>query len=347
VIRWRIGLLGVIVSLLAIYFVLKQVDTGALSDALARARYIYLLPTAIFLLLGLVTRAIRWRVLLSRGLPIQRAFSIMNVAYLVNGMLPLRVGELARVYLATRSEPPVPVLKTASTVIVERLLDLVAVILMTALALAGGPIPNEIRGLALASAPLAVTGLLVLVVLARQRTRVQRALSRVVGLVPKWSADTGAFLPRLSRWLDHFLDGLQPLAQPRTLVQALGWTALSWGFSVIAGYILMFTFYDQASWSATMLYIAAAAFAIAVPAVPGNLGPYEFSVVLAVTAMGYPDPNKAAAFGVIVHGINLAIHASTGGVGFIQEGISLGELSRGVQDMRQLRTATEDVKFGE
>ena len=154
--RWRIGLLGAVVSLLAIYFVLRQVDIAAFGKAVAQARYGYVLPTVIFLLIGLVTRAIRWRVLLSDGLPLKRAFSIMNVAYLVNGVLPLRIGEVARIYLATRATPPVPALKTASTVVVERLLDLLAVVVMLALALAGGSIPSEIRTFALASAPLAV-----------------------------------------------------------------------------------------------------------------------------------------------------------------------------------------------
>ncbi len=345
--RWRIGLLGVVVSLLAIYFVFQQVDVPRLGQALVQARYIYLLPTAFFLLLGLVTRAFRWRILLSDGLPLHRAFSIMNVAYLVNGMLPLRIGELARVYLATRSTPPVPVLKTAGTVIVERVLDLLAVVVMLALALAGGPIPAEIRTFALASAPLAVIGFLFLVLLARNRDKTLAILARLVDRVP--------FLQRLllrfnlTQFVAHFLDGLQPLGQLRTLLQALGWTVISWGFSAIAGYILMFTFYEQASWAATLLYIAAAAFAIAVPAVPGNLGPYEFSVVIAITAMGYTDPNKAVAFGVMVHGINLAVHVTTGVIGFIQEGISLEQLSRGVQDMRQheLRTVTQDVAGGE
>lgn len=345
--RLRIGLLGVIVSLLAIYFVLKQVDMVALGQALEHARYIYLLPTAVFLLIGLLTRAIRWRILLSDGLPLKRAFSIMNVAYLVNGVLPLRIGEVARIYLATRSDPPVPVFKTTSTVIVERLLDLLAVVVMLALALAGGPIPDTLRSFALASAPLALGGFLVLVFLARRREFTLKLLARLADRIPLLQRAMTRF--NLTALVAHFLDGLQPLAQMRTLLQALGWTALSWGFSAIAGYILMFTFYDRASWSATLLYIAAAAFAIAVPAVPGNLGPYEFSVVVAVTAMGYPDPTKAAAFGVMVHAINLAIHATTGIAGFIQEGISLEQLSRGVQDMRQnqLRTVTPDATVRE
>ncbi len=342
--RARIGVIGLIVSLIAIYLVLKQVDMAALGEALAQARYIYLLPTAILLVIGLVPRAIRWRILLSNGLPLNRAFSIMNVAYLVNGTLPLRIGELARIYLATRSEPPVPAFKTASTVIVERLLDLLAVVVMLALALAGGPLPDSLRGFALVSAPLVVIGFVVLVALARKRDLTLSILERLINRIPFLQQLANRF--NLMQFIAHFLDGLQPLGQVKTLMQALFWTAVSWGFSVAAGYILMFTFYNQGSLPATLLYIAAAAFAIAVPAVPGNLGPYEFSVVVAVTAMGYPDPNKAAAFGVIVHGINLAIHAMTGVIGFFQEGISLDQLSRGVQNMQQDQLRTQDVGVG-
>lgn len=345
--RWRVGLLGLVVSGLAIYFVLKEVDIRALGNALADARYIFVLPTVIFLVLGLVTRAIRWRVLLSEGLPLRRTFSIMNVAYLVNGLLPMRIGEVARIYLATRADPPVPVFKTASTVIVERLLDLLAVVVMLALALAGGPIPDGVRAFALFAAPTAFSGFLVLVVLARQRAFTRRLVAGILIYIPRLRTTT--ITERIMSWLDHFMDGLQPLANTRTLIQAIVWSGISWGFSAIAGYILMFTFYEQASWSATLLYIAAAAFAIAVPAVPGNLGPYELAVVGAIAAMGYTDPNRGAAFGVLVHGLNLAVHASTGVLGFIQEGISLAQLSQGVRDMsqQQLRTVTQDGIGGE
>jgi uncharacterized protein (TIRG00374 family) len=332
--RWRVGLLGLVVSLAAVYFITSQVNLNQLKDAIVGAHYIYVLPTIFFLLLGLVTRAFRWQVLLSGDLPIGRTFSIMNVAYLVNGVLPLRIGEVARIYLATRATPPVPPMKTASTIIVERLLDLLAVVLMVVLALAGGPVPNQIRASALISGVLAIVGFVVLIGLASQRLLANRLLLWTLHLIDRQSDSPLAV--QLTRWLDHFLDGLQPLTRPRALFAALVWTAASWGISTIAGYILMFTFYTQASWAATMLYIAAAAFAIAVPAVPGNLGPYEGSIYLAISAMGYANPaGTAVAFAVLVHGLNLAVHASTGVLGFIQEGISLEQLSRGVQEMRQ------------
>jgi glycosyltransferase 2 family protein len=328
--RWRIGLLGALVSLLAIYVIVSQINFSELRHALSVARYGYLLPCIALLLAGLVARAYRWRALLSDALPIGRAFSIMNVAYLVNNVLPLRIGELARVYLATRYDPPVPVFKTLSTVIVERLLDLLAVVLMLAFALATGSVPNELRAAGTFAAPAALGGFLFLVFLASRRSLAQQILI--------FFTSRFTLLERLnlSRWLNHFLDGLMPLIQPQALGQVFLWTLISWGFSIAAGYILMFAFFESASVAATCLYIAAAALAIAVPAIPGNIGTYETSIVFALAAMGYGEPvSTAVAFAVVVHGVNVVVHAATGIIGFIQEGISLERLSQGVQEMRQ------------
>ncbi|MEO8606753.1 MAG: lysylphosphatidylglycerol synthase transmembrane domain-containing protein [Chloroflexota bacterium] len=337
--RWQIGLLGTLVSILAIYFIVRQIDVKALATALAQARYIYLIPAILLLIGGLFTRAIRWRVLLSSELPLNRAFSIINVSYLANSVLPLRMGEVVRAYLATRADPPIPVLKSASTIIVERLLDLLALVVLLGIALAGGVLPPELRAAAAFTLPVMIAGFLVLVFLSSQRALAHRILAWVMGRLPlKLSVQS------LTQWLDHFLDGLAPLTQPRALFLALFWTAVSWGFSIATGYIVMLAFYPQASWIATCLFIAAASLVIAIPAVPGSIGPYELSILLALSAVGYGEPrDTATAFALVVHGLNLGLYAVMGIIGFIQEGISLGQLSRGVQEMRQQRTVTQDV----
>ncbi len=328
--RWRIGLLGLVVSLLALYFIASQINLPELGAAFGRVRWVWFLLCAIFLVLGLVTRARRWRVLLSDGLPLSRAFSIMNVAYLVNGLLPLRMGEVARAYLATRANPPVPVLKSVSTIIVERLLDLLAVVGLIAIALALGRLPDELRAAALFFGPAAVLGFLFLVFLAGNRALATRLLNGLAARLP--------VLARLNvpRLVEHFLDGLAPLTQPRALASALAWTAISWALSVVAGYVLMFAVWERGDLATTCLFIAAAALAIAVPAVPGNVGTYELSILLALGATGYGEPaSTAGVFALLVHGVNLLVYAIFGVLGFIQEGISLEQLSQGVQGMQQ------------
>lgn len=319
---------------MALWFIVTQIDLSLFIEALRTAQYIYILPCVVFLLLGLVTRARRWQVLLNDALYLPRAFRIMNAAYLVNGVLPLRIGEVARVYLASQGEQPVPIPQTTSTIIVERLLDLLAVVVMMLLALSAAPVPVELQRAGMISAVFAISGFLLLVLLAANREHLHRLLGKLLG---KDKRKQSAFWQRfpLRDWLDQFLNGLTPITQPQKLLAAVGWTAISWVLSVIAGYWLMFAFFEQGDIATTMLYIAAAAFAIALPAVPGNVGTYEASILLALVAMGYSQSGTALAFAVMVHAVNVFVHASTGVIGFIQEGISLGQLRTGVQQMNR------------
>ena len=327
--HFRIGLVGLVISVLALVFVINQINVDQFWQALLSARYEYLLPCILFLLLGLVTRALRWQVLLQGQVPLRRAFSIMNVAYLVNGILPLRMGELGRIYLLTRLPEPVAAPKATATIIVERLLDLLAVLGLMVIALATGPLPSEIQTAGIAAGLMMALGFVLLFIMVTQRALANRVLDALLSRFTLL-----ARLP-LKDWLNQFLDGLRPIQQGAAFSQALLWTAISWLFSVIAGYWLMFAFFEQASWATTALFIAAAAFSIAVPAVPGNIGPYEASILLALSAMGYEQGGSAVAFALTVHAVNVLVHASTGIIGFVQEGVSLGQLSRGVQQMRQ------------
>lgn len=289
---------------------------------MATAQYQYVLPCMALLIAGLITRAWRWRALLGGDISWYRAFSMMNVAYLVNGILPFRLGELARMYLTSRIEPPISPFYTASTILIERLLDLLAVVLLVAYALISGPVPNALSTAGFISGISAIGGFIGLAFVARWRVSLMR---RIYQLWPRFHQY------RFSKWVEQSLDGLEGLVNPRALISAVFWTGVSWFLSVVAGYILMFAFFPSGNWSATTLYIAAAALAIALPAVPGNIGTYEASILLALGALGYEQNATTVAFAITVHAVNVGVHVTTGIIGFIQEGISLEQLSQGVQ----------------
>lgn len=324
----KVGALGIIVSLLAIYFIVVQIDAERFFSTLLTADYRFLIPCIFFLVLGLFTRAFRWRVLLTNQLPYNRAFSIMNVAYLVNGILPMRIGEVARIYLTTRVKNPIPAMQTASTIVIERLLDLLAVVVMMLLALTVAPVPLELQYAGAIGAGMAITGFIVLIAVARQRKMAEQFILWLTTKIPLLAR------MRIEKFVGDFLDGLMPILDLRSLSQAIFWTLISWVLSVTAGYILMFAFFEQGDLVATMLFIAAAALAVALPAVPGNIGTYEASILLALVALGYEQSDAAIAFAITVHVVNVFVHVSMGMVGFIQEGISLTQLRTGVRQMQ-------------
>lgn len=325
--HFRFGALGLLVSLIAIGLIAVQINIDHFASALLSADYQFLLPGMAFFLLGLFTRAMRWRVLLARQLPLRRTFNIMNIAYLVNGILPLRLGEVARIYLTARVKEAIPAMQTASTIVVERLLDLLAVIVMAALALNAAAAPTALQTAATLGAAFAIGGFVILFVLAYQRQFTQALVSRL--------AAKAALLRRLrlDKLASDFFDGLMPMRDMRLSSLAIFWTGISWILSASANYILLFAFFDQGDWTASVLSVAMASFAIAIPAVPANIGTYEASILGALTALGY-EYDTALAFAVTVHAMNILLNAATGGFGFVQEGISLSQLRSGVRQMQ-------------
>lgn len=329
----RILALGALVSGVVIVLIAQQMDFQDVWVALQEANYWWTLPTMVIAALGLFTRAIRWRVLLGGGLGLMRAFHILNIAYLANALLPLRAGEVARAVLASRGDDGVPVFKTASTIVVERLIDLVTVgvFIAFALALAEGVIPDYLRTGGLLFGTLALVGFLILIGLAARRTLASRLFQAVVGRLPVLNRPT--VMPRLGVWFEHILDGLQPLTHPRSLALVFFWNAVSWALSWLNGALLMLVFYPHINTGAVFLFIASASFAVALPAIPGNVGPYEGAIMLAMQPFGYgATPQDTAilfAFALVVHFINLVVNAILGIIGIIAEGVSLRQLTQG------------------
>ncbi|MBN1565761.1 MAG: flippase-like domain-containing protein [Anaerolineae bacterium] len=336
--RWPSVLLGVLVSVVALWLLLRR-DFSAVQDELAHAHYWAVIPCLIVSVIGLWLRSIRWRVLLPGRLSAGHSFHILNVSYFINAVLPLRVGELARAGLAARLNPPVPVLTSLSTVVIERLLDTLAVFGLVGITLAILPAGFEVGLIGLVLGVGALVGVIVLAVFAARPDWARLLLDRVVlngvgRVIPFFQRPN--MQARLTAWLDHLLDGIAPLASVRVWLLAFAWTVAAWAASVSAGYVLLFALFDDPTWAAAMAFVALASFAIAVPAVPGNLGPFEAAVVFALMSadlVGELTDPRAIAFALLLHVVNLVTYIGAGLIGLWAEDVKLGDVTRAAQQI--------------
>ncbi len=65
-------LIGLIISLLALWLAFSSVDLNQMVTALREANYFYLVPAVALVWLGLVFRAQSWRVILGGRVPLRR-----------------------------------------------------------------------------------------------------------------------------------------------------------------------------------------------------------------------------------------------------------------------------------
>jgi len=88
--RLAIGLLGPVISIVAVLVVLQTVNVGLTVDSIAHARLELVLPAILLVALGMVLRAWRWQRLIParpRHVPVVRVIPVLLIGYLDNAVL--------------------------------------------------------------------------------------------------------------------------------------------------------------------------------------------------------------------------------------------------------------------
>jgi len=330
--RWQGIGIGFLISIVALIYTLHGDDLTQIGVELVRGRYIFLIPGLAFFLLAFYLRALRWRAILNYRIGTVHAFHITTIGNFLNSFLPLRLGEVARAFLATRLTPPIALMTAASSLVVERLTDLLALLVFLLWTISLNVTNPSLVSATYAMGILAVGGMAVLILMAARRSSASRFVNWVLVRWP-WLERL-----RLRTFIEHLLDGLVPLTSITGLTMILLWTILSWLASTVVALMTLYVFYDQPSWVAALVVVEGASLAIAIPAMPGNIGPFEAANVTSLMIVGMVSgsnsPERAVAFGITFHVLLVLVYTILGMIGLSQEKITFGELRRQIVPSR-------------
>jgi uncharacterized protein (TIRG00374 family) len=311
---------GVGVSIASLILAFRGVDIRGVANALQQAEYIWLVPSVALIVVSLGVRAVRWRILFHpvAGLRLAPLFNVINISFLVNNILPARAGDVLRAALISAREPVSASLALA-TVVVERILDGLTVILILIVLLPFFPVPEEVVRVGQVAGLILAGATVVLMVLATQR---QRAVAWVEILLER--------LPYLSakHWSDRvgrLIDGLQVLRSPGAMAQAVVWSAAIWLLSGVAYYFVFRAFQLQLSMLAGTFVLAVTTLVLILPATPGYVGVFDYAAVLALAVFGV-DRNLALSTALVLHAVTYVTFSVMGLVSLLPESLSLSGL---------------------
>lgn len=311
--------LGMALSVVCLWLAFRRVPYAELSTVLSRADYGWLLPAVLFHLVAVLARAGRWQSLLAgRGI-LGSAFWAQGIGFLFTNVLPLRMGEPARV-LAMSGMAGMPLLRVAGSAIVERMLDVATVLAMLVLTLPWMDVPQAILGAGRALTAVLLVTVLGLVLLVRYRAQGERILSALLRRLrlPVESA--------LARWRE-LMQGVEPLAHPQRALAVAGWSVGVWGLYAGFYWCVLRAFQpDAAAVEATFLVVALA-LAITVPSSPGFIGVYQLAgqQALVLPFAAKYDVISALAVTLVSHVVYYLLTSSLGAIGLWQLGGSLSE----------------------
>lgn len=297
------ALLGLVVSVVALAFIVRQVDLAKTADILSHAVVGWIAVMLLFQIVDLALRAIRWQRLVEpihhvRFLPM---FGYLLIGYLANNVLPARLGELVRChYLGDREG--ISRTTTLGTVVVERVVDTAVVVAIASLAI----VTLHVRGL-VASAVLlglAVTGLLIFALALGLAAHKLPGADRIVAFAERY--------PRVHDLAGKLRGGLAVAGKPRTLMEALVLSFAAWGATVVAFEAAGQSLGIQMTTAQASLLAAGVALASAIPAGPSNLGTFDLAAVEIAATFGL-DRETALALALVAHA-SILIVTSAGGV---------------------------------
>ncbi len=313
---------GLAISGVSLVLAGRNVSLSELTDSLQSANPIVLLPGLIIYALGIVARSIRWRVLLGDygvGLPI--LFRTLVIGLMVNDILPGRLGELARVFLLVR-KANVPAGASLASIVIERVLDGIALTALLALAigLAGGA--DWLFELALVSSGIFAVATAGIMWAALDPTHAGGLARRIAAVAPKRLEE------RLDRLIDTALVALAPVRDPGSVVRLLGWSMVAWLLEAGMYLVIMIGFLVPGGVPAALMGTAVANLATLVPSSPGYVGTFDFALKGVLEGWFGAASGAAAGYTLVVHAM-LIVPVVLAGLFFLwQEDLSLPELGR-------------------
>src|ERR1700730_8744556 len=154
--------LGLAVSMGLLVYCFWNADLRAVAARLRETLWTFLALSVALNFFSLWVRALRWSYLFPPRTHPTHLFRALVIGYMGNNVLPLRAGELLRIYVASRHGQRFWTI--FATVVVERVLDGLAVGLMMAGLVLLVPIPAEVRWAIGVFLVMDLAGILVLVV---------------------------------------------------------------------------------------------------------------------------------------------------------------------------------------
>jgi uncharacterized protein (TIRG00374 family) len=320
--RW---LPGLVISTVAIILLIRFSNWSEVIQAVSLMNQTWLFPALAFFIMSMGLRAVVWRVLLQNKARYGRVFLTMNEGYLLNNILPFRLGELGRAFLLSQSTD-LSGFFVLSTIVIERAYDLA---IAAGLLLATLPFVFGIdmgQTIAFSVLMIVTLGLFTMFLLARNRQWIKSKLDQ-------FSLQRIAFRDRFVPRIDSFLAGMGALSRLDQFLLSVSVMLLSWLCGGLEIYFLTKSFGVQADFWWIGFVLGVISLGIALPSVPAGLGVYEVAMVGAFSLLGVPT-SVALAVALVAHLIHIVFTGFVGMYGIFRDGESISGL---YQRLRRVR----------
>src|SRR4029450_2942677 len=275
-------------------------------------------------------RAFRWQYLLAPIGPARfsTAFQTTVIGFAASFLLPTRAGEVLRPYLLAGAQG-LPPPACFATIILERLLDLVTVLLLFGVfvllvdpaSLSGDPaMYARVKAGGLFAAGASIAGFLVFYFLAGHPERLGAWALRIERVLPDKLARMVAGL------VESFAQGLAIMRRPAHLLGSLVLSFPLWLSIALGIWVTSRAFHMTFSYVGSFLVMTLLVVGVAVPT-PGQVGGFHAAYKIAVMTFFSAPEATAGGAAIVLHAISFGPVTLLGLLFMAREGLSLGRMA--------------------
>jgi uncharacterized protein (TIRG00374 family) len=316
------------VAAAALFWVFHDVKVSVLIKELANISWPLAVLGMVIDIGRYVTQSVRWNFLIRPfgKISVAKTFQALYAGIFLNLLLPFRMGEVARAYLASRfSGARFP--SIVSSMFVEYLFDGIWLAVgIGAIALVA-PLPGHIMFAAriLGVAVLIAVSLFVFILFFRRGKPASRSANTTDS---RWKP-LGAFLS----FLDTIRSGMQAIGMSGLFWASLGVSALDIMFHIVAFWIIMIAYGINMPFINAAIILLFVFVGLIIPNAPSNVGSFQFLCVLGLLAFGV-DKTTAGGFSLLFFVLVLVPQIAIGSIAFAMSGEKLFEIKRHLASFR-------------
>jgi uncharacterized protein (TIRG00374 family) len=339
-------LLGILLSIVFLYFFLRNLDMGEVWNVLRAGNGLWLALAISTNILNYFIRSLRWRFFLLplKKVGIWNSYKTTVIGFALSAIFPARIGEVVRPYLLGKKEN---ISRSAAfaTVVVERLFDTLTVLFMLVFYLLVLIKPSELSESARASLDrLKQTGIIVFAVVAfilvflyylkRNPVAVRKLAKWIEKFLPN------RFAEKIDGVLESFIEGLSILHDRIILLKISYWSIFFWLVISVSFWATAKAYGVDFPFSGTFLIMILLAIGVAVPT-PGGVGSFHFACKFGLTHFFDVPDAKAGAIALVFHATSFIPVTIQGLIFLWHEGLSTKKLSALAEDEQDAKSIAE------
>ena len=292
-------IIGCLISAAFIFLAVRGINFSDVIKSFRSANYLYTIPMIFLMVLVLYLRSYRWGIILAPRIkyPQWPLFVITAIGFMTISLLPARLGEFTRPLLV-KQKSGIRISSTMATIVVERVFDLLALIVVLCLVIFTISLPSNIFKTGILILAIVLVIFFALLLLAARK---EFSLKIISGLVDKLPARIAA---AIKNQLHAFIEGLEILPDIKKTLYVAFLSLVIWGVLALSCYLMFFSFGFKLSFFNALALTFIVAIGVMLPAAPGFVGNYHYACVLGLKFFGIGE-SAALSYSIALHFIQL------------------------------------------